>query len=126
MHWIFLSLAILFEVAGTTAMKLSNGLTRFIPSILMIFFYISSFLLLAIALKTMDVSVAYAVWSGVGIVFITLIGFLLFQEKLNFVKVISILFIVIGVVALNFSGNTHDAKKLETTEENSSSQAAKI
>lgn len=104
MYWIFLCLAIFFEVAGTTTMKLSNGLSKVIPSALMIVFYISSLSFLTLALKNIEISIAYAVWSGMGIVVITLIGFLYFGESLSIVKIISILLIIIGVVTLNFTG----------------------
>ncbi|ETT81427.1 multidrug efflux SMR transporter [Viridibacillus sp. FSL R5-0477] len=101
MHWIYLCLAIIFEVGGTTSMKLSEGFSRLYPSILMIVFYLGSFIFLTLSLKNLDVSVAYAIWSGVGIVIITLIGFFMFQEGLSTVKAVSIILILIGVVTLN-------------------------
>ncbi|WP_026677183.1 DMT family transporter [Fictibacillus gelatini] len=109
MHWIYLCLAILFEVAGTISMKLSNGLTKPIPSASMIIFYLSSLSVLTLALKTIEISVAYAIWSGMGIVLITAFGFLYFQESISFVKIFAILPILIGVVTLNISGNAHGA-----------------
>ncbi|NLE73062.1 MAG: multidrug efflux SMR transporter [Actinobacteria bacterium] len=107
MHWVLLTLAIVFEVAGTTCMKLSAGFTRLLPSILMLVFYVVSFGFLTFTLKKVDVSVAYAVWSGMGTALIATIGVLWFREPLGLLKVCGLLAIVGGVVALNLSGGTH-------------------
>ncbi|WHY23813.1 multidrug efflux SMR transporter [Bacillus halotolerans] len=101
MQWMFLCLAILFEVAGTVSMKLSSGFTRLLPSVLLLFFYGGSLFFLTLTLKSIDVSVAYAVWSGMGIVLITVVGFLYFQENISVMKLISIGLIIAGVVSLN-------------------------
>lgn len=100
MGWGYLILAIIFEVFGTTMMKLSNGLSNIIPSVLMFVGYIASFAMLAIALKTIDVSVAYAIWSAIGIILISIIGIFYFGESVSLAKVISILVIITGVVSL--------------------------
>ncbi|MPQ26911.1 DMT family transporter [Bacillus paralicheniformis] len=101
MHWLYLFLAIFFETAGTISMKLSNGFSKIIPSILLLVLYAASLMFLTLTLKTMDIAVAYAVWSGLGIVFISVMGFLYFGESISLVKVISIILIITGVVALN-------------------------
>ncbi|MGN2617774.1 DMT family transporter [Bacillus stercoris] len=106
MNWVFLCLAILFEVAGTVSMKLSSGFTKLIPSVLLIFFYGGSLFFLTLTLKSIDVSVAYAVWSGMGIVLITVVGFLFFQEHVSVMKIISIGLIIAGVVSLNLIEQT--------------------
>ena len=106
-HWLFLVCAILFEVSGTTSMKLSYGFTRIIPSILMFLFYGLSFVALTFAIKKFDVSVAYAVWSGIGTALIAAIGILYFKEPLTALKVICTLMIIAGVVGLNYSGSGH-------------------
>ena len=72
MHWFYLASAILFEVAGTTSMKLSYGFTRLLPSILLFVFYAISFVSLTFAVKKIDMSVSYAIWSGVGTALIQL------------------------------------------------------
>lgn len=100
MHWLFLAVAILFEVAGTTAMKWSDGLTKLFPTSGMIVCYGISFSSLALALKGIDVSIAYAIWSGLGVVLISIIGMFLFHEPMHVMKAIGIAFIVIGVVML--------------------------
>ena len=107
MTWLYLVLAIVFEVSGTTCMKLSEGLTKIVPSILLFVFYSLSFGALTLALKRIDVSVAYAVWSGVGTALIATIGVLWFKEPATVLKLISLGLIIIGVVGLNLSGGAH-------------------
>jgi small multidrug resistance pump len=104
MYWIYLIIAILTEVAGTTSLKLSQGLTKIIPAIAVAFFYIISFITLAFALKKIEVGTAYAIWSGIGTALIALIGFLWFQESMNALKVVSLGLIILGVIGLNMSG----------------------
>lgn len=103
MYWLYLSVAIIFEVIGTTAMKWSNGLTNTWATIVMFICYGVSFTSLAMALKGIDVSIAYAIWSGLGIVCITLIGLFLFHEMMSFKKIIGIAFVIIGVVLLKLN-----------------------
>lgn len=100
-HWLYLAAAILFEVAGTTSMKLAQGFTRPLPSVLIFVFYGLAFVALTLTLKKMDISVAYSVWSGVGTALIAAIGFFWFQEPLTPVRLACIALIVIGVVGLN-------------------------
>ena len=106
-HWLCLAGAIVLEVAGTTAMKLSEGLTKPLPSILIFIFYAVAFTLLTVALKRIDISVAYALWSGVGIALIATIGCIYFKEPLSLSKLISLGLIVMGVVGLNLSDIAH-------------------
>lgn len=105
--WFYLVVAILFEIAGTTSMKLSDGFTRFTPSVLIFVFYAVSFFSLTLCLRHMDVSVAYAVWSGLGTALIAGIGFFWFKEPLTALKILSLLLIIVGVVGLNLSGARH-------------------
>ncbi|MBB4285781.1 DMT family transporter [Roseospira goensis] len=107
MHWLTLMGAIVLEVMGTTSMKLSHGFTRLWPSIGVVVFYGASLTLLTLALKKLDVSVAYAIWAGLGTALIAGIGVVYFGEALTWVRAISILLIVIGVVGLNLSGSPH-------------------
>jgi small multidrug resistance pump len=104
MQWLYLILAIVLEVSGTTSMKLSQGFTRTLPSVLMFLFYGLSLSALTLALKTIDVSVAYAVWSGLGTALIATIGVLWMKEPLNALKVVSLMLIIIGVIGLHVSG----------------------
>ncbi|HSO75058.1 MAG TPA: multidrug efflux SMR transporter, partial [Blastocatellia bacterium] len=96
MTWLYLILAILLEVCGTTCMKLSEGFTKTIPSILLFVFYTLSFGMLTMALKKLDVSVAYAVWSGMGTALIATIGVLWFKEPVTALKLISLGLIILG------------------------------
>jgi len=100
MSWIYLICAITMEVIGTTNMKLSQGFTKTLPSILMFVFYGFSFAFLTLALKKIDLSLTYAIWSGVGTALIAAIGVLYFKEPVTAIKIVSIGLIVIGVVGL--------------------------
>ena len=101
--WISLFLAIILEVAGTTSMKLSEGFSKTIPSIAMFIFYILSLIALTFALKKFDVSIAYAIWAGLGTALITIIGIIYFKESLTLIKIGSIVLIIVGVVGLHLS-----------------------
>ena len=101
LHWLYLAGAIVFEVAGTTCMKLAEGFTRPLPSVLIFVFYGLSFAALTVALRRMDLSVAYPVWAGVGTALIAVIGFVGFRESVTALKLVSIVLIVLGVIGLN-------------------------
>ena len=101
--WAVLAGAIVLEVAGTTCMRLSEGFTRLTPSVLIFVFYIASFALNTLVIRTLGLSVVYAVWSGVGTVLTAGIGFLWFREPATALKLVSIGLIVIGVMGLHAS-----------------------
>jgi small multidrug resistance pump len=105
--WLLLVAAIVFEVAGTTSMKLSAGFTKALPSVLLFVFYALAFGALTLTLKKLEVSFVYAIWSGLGTTLVTLIGILYFKESANIVKIASIGLIVLGVVGLHLSSTTH-------------------
>lgn len=105
--WIFLTMAILFELSGTISMKMSQGFTRPWPSILMFLFYGISFTSLNYALLSIKVGVAYAIWSGAGIILISLAGAALFDERMNLSSLLWVAVIVVGIVGLNISGKSH-------------------
>ena len=100
LYWIALAGAIVLEIAGTVSMKLSQGFTRTLPSVLLFVLYGLSFGLMTIAVKKIDMSVSYAIWSGVGTATIALIGVFAFSESLTAVQVVSIALIIAGVVGL--------------------------
>jgi small multidrug resistance pump len=104
MGWFSLIAAIVLEVSGTTCMKLSEGFTKVLPSVCMFFFYVLSLIALTFAIKKIDLSVAYAVWSGIGTALIALIGIIWFKEPTGAIKIISLCLIIAGVVGLNLFG----------------------
>lgn len=101
--WGLLSVAILFEVAGTTCMRLSEGFSRMTPSVLIFVFYGVSFFLNTFIIRTLGLSVVYAVWSGVGTVLTAVIGCLVFREPATALKLVSIGLVVVGVFGLHAS-----------------------
>ena len=107
MDWLFLVVAIILEVFGTTSMKLSEGFARLLPSILIFVFYGLSFGALTLALRSIDIGVAYAVWSGVGTALIVVIGILWFKEPAGAIKLASVGLIILGVIGLNIGKGTH-------------------
>lgn len=104
-HWLYLACAILFEVAGTTCMKFSKGFTQAIPSFLLFAFYIAAFAALTLALKGIQLSVAYAVWSGIGTMLVTIVGIYIFQEPASTPKLIGVGLVALGVAALNLGSS---------------------
>lgn len=105
--WLLLLLAILLEVTGTTCMKLSAGFTRLHFGVLMFIFYALSFTALTFAVKRIDMSVSYAVWSGLGTALIALIGIVVFKEPATLPKFLCIGLIIVGVLGLNVWGLKH-------------------
>ncbi|WHX47853.1 multidrug efflux SMR transporter [Paenibacillus woosongensis] len=105
--WLFLALAIALELSGTVSMKMSEGFTRLWPSVTMFASYGAAFTFLNYALRYMDMSIAYATWSGIGIVLITLAGVRLFGERLPLSSIMWMVIIVIGVIGLNMSSKAH-------------------
>lgn len=99
--WTLLSVAILFEVAGTTCMRLSESFTRLVPSILIFVFYAISFAFNTLVTRTLGLSIVYAVWSGAGTVLTALIGYIYFKEPATALKMASAGLIVIGVFGLH-------------------------
>lgn len=107
MEWIYLLSAIVLETIGTTLMKMSDGFSKLSYSAGTLVAYGLCFTVFSFALKKIPVSVAYAIWGAAGITIITVVGILFFKENISFIKVLSILFIVLGVIGLNFSGASH-------------------
>jgi small multidrug resistance pump len=104
MSLVYLAVAIAFEICGTTALKLSFGLSRMAPTAVVAIAYPLSFAALALALRGIDLSVAYAVWSGVGTAVVALIGIFWFSEPAGVGKLVSLALIVAGVVGLHLFG----------------------
>jgi small multidrug resistance pump len=107
MGWVLLIVAILLEIAGTTNMKLSEGFSRPVPSILVLFFYTLSIIALTFAVNRLDVSVAYAVWSGMGTALVAIVALWFFQESVTITKVVALALIIVGVVMLHFASESY-------------------
>lgn len=105
--WIFLGVAIIFEIAGTSLLKASDGFTKYWIGGLSIACYWVSFWFLAMVLTKIPVGVAYAIWSGAGIAAITLIGWLVFKQGLSAVQLGFIAMILVGAVGLNLTSQPH-------------------
>ncbi|MBP1317198.1 SMR family transporter [Herbaspirillum huttiense F1] len=99
--YLTLAVAIVAEVIATTALKSSQGFTRLLPGIIVVLGYGVSFYCLSLTLRTMPTSVAYAIWSGVGLVLITLAAWLIHQQRLDWPAVAGIALIVAGVMVIN-------------------------
>ena len=103
MHWLYLSLAILFEVGGTVSLKMSNGFSVLGPSVVVVVFYGISILFLALVLKTMDVGTAYAVWAGLGTALVVIVGIFYFDEPVTILRLVFLGTIIAGVVGLHLA-----------------------
>jgi small multidrug resistance pump len=102
---LFLAIAIGSEVAGTIALKYTDGFTRLFPSAIVVGGYALSFWMLALVLKEMPVGIAYAVWAAVGTAMVAAIGIVAFGEPAGTLKLLSLALIIAGVVGLNFAGS---------------------
>lgn len=98
--WLWMAAAIIFEVCGTISMKLSSGMTKLVPTLLLFIFYFFSLAALTIALKKLDLSLAYTVWAGLGTSLIAIVSVLWFNEPVNLLKVISLVLVILGIVGL--------------------------
>jgi len=105
-HYLYLAIAILAEVAATTALKAADGFTRLAPSIIVVIGYGLAFYFLSLTLRTMALGVVYAIWSGVGIVLISLAGWLIYRQHLDPAAVVGIALIVAGVLVLHLGSRT--------------------
>ena len=106
MHWVHLMIAIVAEVVGTSALKESDGFSRPVPLLITAAAYAVAFFFLALTLRTIPMGVAYAVWSGIGIVLISLVGWLVFRQNLDAPALVGLGLIVAGVVVINGFSNT--------------------
>jgi small multidrug resistance pump len=107
MSWLLLTLAIVLEVTGTTNMKLSEGFSKVLPTFFVFAFYGLSIGALTLALNRIEVSMAYAVWSGMGTALVAVVGMLVFKEPVTAAKLGGLALIVVGVAILNLTVETH-------------------
>ena len=100
-HWVYLGIAIVAEVIGTSFLKSSEGFTRLAPSAVVVVSYVIAFYFLALTLRTLPVGIAYAVWAGAGMALIALVGYLVFGQRLDAAAIIGIGLIFSGVAVIN-------------------------
>ena len=104
--YLYLGVAIIAEVVATTALRAADGFTQLWPSIISILGYVVAFYFLSLTLRTMPVGLAYAIWSGVGIVLISLAGWLLYKQLLDLPAIIGMALIMAGVIVINVFSKT--------------------
>ena len=109
MNWLMLLAAIIAEVSATSALKASDGFTKFWPSVIVIVGYASAFFLLSLLVKVFPVGIVYAIWCGVGIALIAVVGWFYLDQKLDLPAIAGIVLITAGVVLISlFSNSTSD------------------
>ena len=105
-HWLALSIAIVAEVAATTALKSTEEFTRLWPSLLVIAGYGTAFYFMTLSLRGLPVGIMYAIWAGVGIVLVALLGWVVYKQPMDVPAIVGIALIIAGVVVINmFSGS---------------------
>ena len=105
-HWVYLITAIVSEVIATSALKASTGFTKPLPSVVVVIGYLVSFYFLSLTLKTIPVGIAYAIWSGVGVVLISVVAWLLYGQRLDLPALIGMGLIISGVMVINLFSST--------------------
>lgn len=113
--YIFLFVAILFEIAGAALLKLSDGFTNIIPTLFLILFYGLSFTALIFALKTISLSIGYSIWAGLGTAGTALVGVFLFNEVLTGINILGLIVIISGVVIMNVKETAKNKDEAHST-----------
>ena len=106
MAYIYLLIAIIAEVVGTSALKASDGFTKWIPNIIVVIGYGLAFYFLSLVLRSIPVGVTYAIWSGLGIVLISLVGYIYFKQPLDLPAIAGMVLIISGVILINIFSKT--------------------
>ncbi len=107
MAWFLVVLAGLLETGFAVCLKLSHGFTRLVPTILFAVFALGSFGLLTLALKSLEVGPAYAVWTGIGAAGTVIVGMAWLDESVGVLKITSVVLVIVGVIGLQLSGGAH-------------------
>jgi len=100
-HWLALVIAIVAEVIGITALKASDEFTRLLPSLIVVVGYGTAFYFMSISLRVLPVGIMYAIWSGMGIVLISILGWLVYRQTLDMPAMMGLAFIIAGVIIIN-------------------------
>mgnify|MGYP001169408432 FL=1 len=106
MKWIYLIIAIIAEVIATSALKESQGFSKLFPSIIVIMGYSFTFYFMSLTLKEISIGITYAIWSGMGILLISLIGYFKYNQTLDTPAILGMTFILFGVIILRFFSNS--------------------
>lgn len=107
MNWLYLAIAIIAEVIATSALKATAGFSRLLPSLLVVVGYGTAFYFLSLTLRSIPLGIAYALWSGVGIVLVSLVGWFFYRQQLDWPALLGIALIISGVLVINlFSKST--------------------
>ncbi|MFS4583323.1 SMR family transporter [Phaeobacter sp. C3_T13_0] len=106
LHYVYLTLAVVAETIGTTALQASQQFTRLGPSLLVVIGYGLAFYLMALTLRHMPVGVVYAIWSGLGIFLIAIIGWVVFGQRLDLPAVLGLLLILVGITVIHLFSKT--------------------
>jgi small multidrug resistance pump len=101
MNYLYLGIAILAEVVATSSLKASESFSRVLPSLLVVVGYAVAFYFLSLTLRAIPIGIAYAMWSGIGVVLVTIVGTVLFKQPIDAAAIVGISFIVVGVLILN-------------------------
>ncbi|MFN3403436.1 MAG: DMT family transporter [Cytophagaceae bacterium] len=108
MNWIYLSLAIVSEVIGTLLIRTSEGFSRIIPTLFVFGFYVLSYYFFNLTIKKMEISIAYAIWSGLGTAILVAIGIVFFNEHLTLPRILALAMIIAGVILLHATTTTSE------------------
>ena len=106
MHYVYLVIAIVAEVVGTLSLKATEGMTRLVPSLIVVAAYAISFYFVSLTLKSMQVGLVYAIWSGLGLVLVIAVGAVLYKQVPDLAATAGILLILAGVVVINLFSET--------------------
>ncbi|MBI5878224.1 MAG: multidrug efflux SMR transporter [Chloroflexi bacterium] len=106
MSWVYLMIAIVSEVIATSTLKATAGFTRLIPSVIVVLGYGASFYFLSLTLDEIPVGISYAIWSGIGIVLIAVIGLVVYKQALSIPEIIGLVLIGVGIVVINLSSSS--------------------
>jgi|TARA_B100001057_G_C22188781_1_gene696150 small multidrug resistance pump len=109
MKWLYLGIAIIMEVIATSALKESNNFTKLLPSILVVIGYSFTFYFMSLTLRDMSVGITYAIWSGMGIFLISLIGYFRYNQTLDTPAILGMSFIALGIIILRFFSKSINA-----------------
>jgi small multidrug resistance pump len=100
-HWLALSIAIVAEVIATTALKSTEGFTRLVPSLMVVAGYGTAFYFMTVSLRVFPVGIMYAIWAGVGIVLVALLGWVFYKQSLDWPAILGIVLIISGVIVIH-------------------------